>query len=748
MFTPIEKETAEQLNILIIDDDEVDQMAIKRSLSKSGLQVCTHSATTAAQGMQLMQQYTYDCIFIDFRLPDMDGLELLEFISPLELKAPVLLVTSHGDERIAAQAIRLGAADYIPKHLLTSEVISHNIRSAMRLRKAELAKKKTEQRLRDAKYQLDLIISNSPMALFSTNASGDILFAQGKGFELLNLQTNGLIGKSFFDVFSKYPRILNRFRKALNGETVETEDETDGYYLRSHYIPVHNDTGQLVGVTGFAIDITDRVTNERELIKAKEIAENSVQVKEQFLANMSHEIRTPMNGIIGLTNVLQKTTLDQEQHKFLKAIQTSANNLMLIINDLLDFSKITSQNFTFEQIDFSMQEVVQEIIDLMESRAEERGNKLIIKTAANLPDQLTGDPLRLKQIIFNLVGNAIKFTEGGEVKLIIHIARQEEGSLVIEFTVEDTGIGIPKDKLEDIFNSFNQGSNHTSRKYGGTGLGLSISKKLVEMQGGAIAVRSRVGHGSAFTFSLPFLVKDMLAAPATEGVFQEADEQLLYDLGNIRVLLAEDNEINQLLITTVLGGWNVHIDAVLNGVEAIKMFEQNHYDIVLMDMQMPEMDGYDATKFIRQQQGSKAQIPVIALTAHATTGEIEKCLAAGADAYVSKPFDPDHLYQTMHRLTYNTTPAPVVTSPKISLTQLYTMVDGQLSFIYELLSMCQQNAIETVRKLEAEAHGEDFKRIAFTLSDLSDSISIVSAQPLQDTLFKLKQALQQKTQSS
>ncbi|WP_169728052.1 hybrid sensor histidine kinase/response regulator [Pontibacter actiniarum] len=741
-FTQLQDALPEQLSILIIDDDKVDQMALMRSLQKSGLSTQTYTANTAQAGLRLLLAQTFDCIFIDFMLPDMDGLELMEHISKLELSAPVLVVTSHGDERIAAQAMRLGAADYLPKSMLTPQNVSHSIRSAIRLRKAELKRMESEQRLRDTQYQLDLIISNSPMAFYSTNAAGEVLFAQGRAYDLIGVKQEELIGRPYYELFQHYPRIVNRFKRALNGETIQSVDETNGYFLKAHYIPVYDAAGRMMGVTGFALDITERIQNERELTQAKEVAEKSVRVKEQFLANMSHEIRTPMNGIIGLTNVLQKTQLNDEQHKFLKAIQTSANNLMQIINDLLDFSKITSQQFTFEHIAFCLPELVQDIVLLMETRASERGNRLSTYLDASVPQQLIGDPLRLKQVLLNLVGNAIKFTDQGEIKLLIHSIGQKDEKLMLEFTVEDTGIGIAEDKLQVIFESFNQGSNDTTRKYGGTGLGLSISKHLVEMQGGTMAVRSHPKVGSAFTFSLPFGVQQPLPEQAPESEEQPLSEPA-GALGELRILLAEDNEINQLLIYTVLSDWGVTLDTVFNGLEALQLFEQQEYDLILMDMQMPEMDGYEATRRIREMDGPKARTPIIALTAHATTGEIEKCLAAGADAYVSKPFEPEYLYDTIYRLTQCSTAIvlPSDAAPGINLEPLLRLVSDRNGFLAELLTLCLHNTLLAVEQLKHSLKSGELQLLPNIVADLFDSVSVVAAQPLLGRLKSLKEAI-------
>ncbi len=450
------EDAAEELKLLIIDDDEVDQMVIRRSANKTNLNARIYTSNSGKEGLELIQKQSFDCIIIDFRLPDMDGLEVIEKINQLKIAVPLLIVTSHGDERIAAQAIRLGAADYIPKSFLTPDGIYHSIRNAIRLHKAEQEKQLTEERLRVTQSQLELLISNSPIGFWSTDADGSFNFAKGMAYDLLGIPSHKIVGKSFYEAFASYPRILARYERALHGEIVQSVDEANQHFFKSHYVPVYNDKGIISGVTGFAIDITDRVKNERELLKAKEVAENSVRVKEQFLANISHEIRTPMNGIIGLANVLKKTQLTVDQHKYLSAISKSADNLMQVINDLLDFSKITANQFTFEDVEFNLTELVQDVVDLMDNKARERYNKLSIKLGNSVPVYLSGDPLRLRQVILNLIGNAIKFTEDGEIKLLIHNLEESEESILLEFTVEDTGIGIPEEKLHTIFESFNQ----------------------------------------------------------------------------------------------------------------------------------------------------------------------------------------------------------------------------------------------------------------------------------------------------
>jgi signal transduction histidine kinase/BarA-like signal transduction histidine kinase len=377
----------------------------------------------------------------------------------------------------------------------------------------------------------------------------------------------------------------------------------------------------------------------RMLEKEKEKVLHSLLVKEQFMANMSHEIRTPMNGIIGLTNLLLDTPLNSEQQEFLQFIKRCADNLLVIVNDILDLSKIDAGKITFEAIDFNIYTLINSIIRLFKVRAEEKGLLLESNISKSIPEVLVGDPVRLNQIVTNLIGNAIKFTEEGYVRLSVEQQSQTADTVMLLFTVQDTGIGIPADKMSMIFESFTQANSDTTRKYGGTGLGLAITKKLVEHQGGSIWVMSRIHEGSSFQFKLTFKKPD----PSYPAEITSKTTEKTTSLRKIRVLIVEDNEVNQLITDKIMKDRGFEAEIAEDGKAAILKLQENHYDIILMDIQMPQMDGYEAIQYIRQNMGIKSAIPIIALTAHATTEEVEKCYFAGANDYISKPFKPDEL---------------------------------------------------------------------------------------------------------
>ncbi len=375
---------------------------------------------------------------------------------------------------------------------------------------------------------------------------------------------------------------------------------------------------------------------------AKLIAEEAVKAKQQFLSNMSHEIRTPLNAIIGFTDVVLKTELSAKQKECLGAIKISGDALILLINDILDLAKAEAGKMTFEHTQFRLDDSIAAMLHLFETKISEKKLELIKDFDSRIPDFLIGDPLRLHQIILNLVSNAIKFTAKGCITLKVELLNENEETVCILFTVSDTGIGIEEGKLESIFENFQQATDSTSRQFGGTGLGLAIVKQLVELQGGSVYVKSKLGVGSAFSFELSF---QKLKAEAEIDKIQVPEETVISVTNNknIKILVAEDMELNQLLVKTILDDFGFENDIVENGKAAIEKVQTKTYDVILMDLQMPEMSGFEATDYIRRKLNSN--IPIIALTADVTSVDLSKCKAVGMNDYIAKPFDEKILYQ-------------------------------------------------------------------------------------------------------
>jgi PAS domain S-box-containing protein len=404
-----------------------------------------------------------------------------------------------------------------------------------------------------------------------------------------------------------------------------------------------DERGKVIGAVIVARDITQLKRVENELIEAKSkaelatgIAEDAARAKQQFLSNMSHEIRTPMNAIIGFTKVTLKTDLSEKQKEYLTAIKESGDTLIVLINDILDLAKVDAGKMTFEKIPFKMASSISAMLHLFETKVQETNLLLVKEYDNNIPEVLIGDSVRLHQVILNLVSNAVKFTTKGKIIVSVNLLKEDEEKVTIEFSITDTGIGIEENKIEHIFENFQQASTGTSRLYGGTGLGLAISKQLVESQGGKISVKSRIDEGSTFSFTLDFL------KTKAEIIIDAEIEKLDIENNSIKVLVAEDIALNQLLMKTLLADLGFEHDIASNGKIAIEKLQSNTYDIILMDLQMPEMNGFESTEYIRNKMNSK--IPILALTADVTTVDVTKCKAIGMNDYISKPVNEKLLY--------------------------------------------------------------------------------------------------------
>ncbi|MCB0430633.1 MAG: response regulator [Flavobacteriales bacterium] len=416
---------------------------------------------------------------------------------------------------------------------------------------------------------------------------------------------------------------------------IRTKDGRDVWIGQNVEATIENK--KVVEFQAVARDITERVKAEEALKVAKEQAESATQAKSTFLANMSHEIRTPMNGVMGMSRLLGDTPLNQEQKEYVQAINVSAENLLTIINDVLDFSKIEAGKVVLEKAPFRLDDLLNTIEKTMLVLAREKGLDFTVECSEQVPLQILSDRVRLNQVLMNLVGNAIKFTEKGGVSLAVHVKDQRDNLYCLAFQVIDTGIGIPQSKLESIFSSFEQATSDTTRKYGGTGLGLSISKELVQLFGGDIHVESKEGIGSTFMFNIWVNAVASSSSNRTPGV---GDEEEMQVLAGKKVLVVEDNKINQMLAKKVLTKWGMDVTLADNGRLGVDALDDDQYDAVLMDIQMPEMDGYQATAAIRSHKERKwNSLPIMAITAHAAPEEREKCLKAGMDDYISKPFD-------------------------------------------------------------------------------------------------------------
>jgi two-component system sensor histidine kinase/response regulator len=951
----------ERLKILVVDDDEVHRMAVRRSLNAAGFLVEVSEAVNCADALEKLSvgkdnnmvrgsskpdnsqelsegeerknpmlsqifECKFDCVFLDYRLPDGDGLALVRAVRNAGIKVPLIVLTGQGDEQIAVDLMKAGASDYIVKGKLSPDNLSRSLHNAMRVYSAESQAFFASQKLQESEERYRLVLEGVNDGIWDWDLSKDEVYWNDRLLEIIglsrgefgstmealynrlhpedkdaivraigahlhqeidynvefrllhssgsyryctsqgkaqrnsygkpqrfagiisditerkqaedalgrerqqfrqiitcvpvamamfdqemcylansrkwltqyNLEWETLTNLSHYELFPDTPdRWKVMYQKVLEGEVISVSEDAweraDGsvMYLRWAAHPWYNPDGKVGGI----VMVADRIN---ELVEAREKALTASLVKSQFLANMSHEIRTPMNGVLGMAQLLVQAPLEPKQREYAQTIYRSAEHLLGVINDLLDFSKIEAGEMRLEKTDFDLDSCLESVVEMVAALAEEKGIELSIVVDSSVSRKLVGDSGRLKQILLNLTGNAIKFTDGGQVlvhvtvKLGHRVADDKQGTKLL-FSVRDTGIGISPEGQRKLFQSFSQVDSSPTRQYGGTGLGLAICKQLVEMMGGEIGVRSCLGVGSTFWFAVPLekqlqvesLIPELAGAKllvvsgsaltratvrslaqtwgarceeaetadqalswldqnANRGIYQHSDHRekccdaVLIDLqmpdldvvefeekvrslsaigpllamtclreqpkaealcsqgfsdylvkpvrarrlreallwavkgqgefgrnrgdrtcglpsansqslnptnsqSSLKILLAEDHPINQQVIVAQLGVLGYHVDCAANGQEALDLLAAKSYDLVLMDCQMPVLDGYETTQKLRKIEKGDRHTFVIALTAHALPGEREKCLTAGMDDYLSKPVDLEAL---------------------------------------------------------------------------------------------------------
>ncbi|UTW63945.1 PAS domain S-box protein [bacterium SCSIO 12741] len=596
------------------------------------------------------------------------------------------------------------------------------------------------------------IISNMNLGLLEVDQNEIIRFANQRLCEMSGYERNELIGKNARELFlpenKRQAAIkVNERRKAGKSDAYEaeiiTKQKKKKWWLISG-APLRDREGVVEGSIGIHLDITEQKELEESLKESKRIAEESSAAKELFLANMSHEIRTPMHGIIGMSRLLQNAPLNTREKQYLEAIQNSSRTLLEIINDILDLSKVNSGKLELQNAPFSLSQLMAGALTGAEYLAAEKD--LILSSNTDEMDEnlvLVGDGILLHRILTNLLSNAIKFTPDGEVRLSCKMELKDTKTVLAHFEVKDTGMGIPKDRLESIFESFERVESKDRPAIPGTGLGLTICRQLVQIQQGKIWVESEEGKGSSFFVTIPY----PLGKPEDLG-HKEEKEDLVYDLSGLKILLAEDNRINQVLASSILEEYRVSVTLADNGKRALEILEQENFDLILMDIQMPEMNGIETTEVIRNQM--ELPIPILALTANAFKEDSENYLRAGMNDYLSKPFDADQLIEKVGSLTGRKRLQVksgkerdlAASEPEeellYNLEKIHEISRGNDDFVNRMINLFVQEIPKSLEALEKHLEQEDWASIKQVAHSINPSVQMMNITGIGDQIQELE----------
>ncbi|WP_271782113.1 hybrid sensor histidine kinase/response regulator [Aquimarina algiphila] len=636
-----------------------------------------------------------------------------------------------------------------------------------RLTKEIVERKKVEEELKYSEHLKTTILETAMDAVILVNSIGTVLNWNKQAEIILELKKEETIGKN---LYSLVPRKLRHQLKTSFSNYIQTgEDELinkrvetsinrrDGsiVYIELTIIAIKTKNDYLFNA--FFRDITNRKIIDNEIREAKVIAEKSAKAKSVFLSNMSHEIRTPLNVILGLTGILQKSNFSTPQidRKNLDGIQFSAENLLILINDILDFSKIEAGKLTLHNTDFNVRELITNISRGFRIKADEKGLKYIMHIDSSVPKFIIGDQLRLNQILINLLGNAIKFTQKGEIIIQVQTEEVIETHITINFSVKDTGVGIPKNKLKNIFESFYQVHKPGKNKIEGTGLGLSISKQLIELQGGTLKAESQPGKGSSFNFSITY-AKSSYKSSENEKLTTQAENKR--SLSGMKVLVVEDNKMNQFFMRQLFSNWNIKADIADNGKIALEKLEESIYDLILMDMHMPVMDGPETTEIIRKSSNNRInQLPIVACSADVFPESKKKAIESGMNFYLTKPLSEEALEEILFSLqsniknktSFHTDTNPIADNKKFcDLSFLKKTFDNDIEIIKSVLQIFIEETPEEYKKLKEAIENKNINVIQGIAHKLKSSFKTIGLQKETSILEDIERSSKEKLEFS
>jgi two-component system sensor histidine kinase/response regulator len=639
------------IRVLVLDDLAENLRLMGELLAQAPVDVSF--AKSGVQAVRLAKLARFDLAILDLNLPDLDGFEVARRLRETQPSCGLIYCSAFNDRSRRDRAFNEGAIDFIEKPF---EVGATRQRLATHLERLAL-----RARLEREKDNLATMVASLPDAVVSLDPQQRVVMWNAAAERIFAAPAAQAVGLEFTRFVPQLPGAARAGTVAdiglpSEGRRLAAPDapvqlpalRADGQPIQVELARSRWNQGS-VGYTTFIVrDVTERALLLDELRRAKDAAEQASEAKSTFLANMSHEIRTPMNAIIGMTHLALQHVADARGRDYLGRIQQSAHHLLGILNDILDVSKIEADKLELEHIEFELQDVLDTFVNLVGDRAAAKDLALVFDVAPEVPRRLAGDPLRLGQVLVNYGNNAVKFTERGEIRVAVSLLERSGAQVLLRFAVRDTGIGIASDRLGRLFNSFEQADASTSRQYGGTGLGLSIARRLAQMMGGEVGVDSQPGEGSTFWFTARMSCPEQ-SAPQTAPSDPQAPSALAETApSSVRVLVVDDNEVNLLIAREMLHAAGLSVETADNGAEALGRVTGGRFDVVLMDMQMPVMDGVEATRRIRQLPSLK-RLPVLAMTANAMAADRERCLQAGMDEVLVKPIARDDLIAAVRR---------------------------------------------------------------------------------------------------
>ena len=743
-----------EIKILIVEDDIASSFLFEKILKKFTNDLLI--ASNGKNGLELFIKEKPDLIISDVGMPIMNGLDMSSEIKKISPKTQIIISTAFDNKETLMKAINIGIDQYIMKPV-DAEAIKKAITKGLQILYLE-------QELKNKNEQVNILskaveYSSSMVIIF--NQKDEIEYVNKRFLDFSGFFEDELINKNrivCFDddkLMEEYHRFLSNKTKGDNwiGEFIERKKNGDKYWVSATISPIYNDTGDISHYVQIMDDITKKKQFQQELQETnfqleervkvrtkqllieKENAEDANKAKSLFLAKVSHELRTPMNGILGMSSVLLDSKLDERQRRNLHIVKSSANSLLTIINDILDFSQIESGIFKIQISEFNLKVMIEKVMNLLKKLVIEKSLKFTLNYDDNLPEKIYSDPNRIKQVLINLLGNAIKFTEKGSIELKVEKINENDNKILAKFTIRDTGIGIQKDKIPQLFQSFSQIDGELNRKYGGTGLGLAISKEIIERLKGYIWVESTYKKGSSFFFSLDFLKnqKDIIKANNETDKPQDLSIDLTQQLRKFKklnnyILIAEDSLINQELVKEILSYTAIKYDFVKNGIEAIELAEKNKYDLIFMDVQMPKKDGLEATFEIISKNPEQI---IVGLTAHTDQHIKMKCLDYGMKDVLTKPIDWDRFFSKL--ITYSDSS---ITVP-IDLSTMLDSINYKETILIKIINSFQNNFSSVKNRLKKAIKSKDYITIQNITHRLKSEISTFKAEDALEIIKKV-----------